>query len=49
VQVGLTRRFSPRLLASLRYGFFDYDDPGSGHFNDYTANAIFATLVIKTL
>jgi hypothetical protein len=47
VQASLTRRFWTRFLFSLRYGFFYYDEPTSGHYNDYTANAVFATLSIR--
>jgi len=35
------------LSGNLQYGFFLYDEPSSGHFNNYTAHALFATLTMK--
>ena len=42
--VGLTRRFNQRVSGSLRYGFSQYSEPGSGNANHFTAHGIFATL-----
>lgn len=47
VQATLSRRFGTRFLASLRYGFHYYDEPTSGHINDYTAHTIFASLTVR--
>jgi hypothetical protein len=46
LQVGLTRRFRHHLVASLRYGYFQYREPTSGGVNDYTAHAIFASATV---
>ena len=45
--VGLTRRFSDRVSASLRYGFSQYSEPSSGNLNNYTSHGVFATLACK--
>ena len=45
---GVTRRIRDRFLVNLRYGFFNYNESSSGHFNDYTAHAVFVTLIVKT-
>jgi hypothetical protein len=47
VQAGLNRRFGTRFIATLRYGFHYYDEPTSGHRNDYTAHAILASLTVR--
>jgi hypothetical protein len=44
---GLRRRLSDRINATLRYGFFLYDEPSSGGFNDYTAQMVYATLSFR--
>ena len=44
LMTGLRHRFSERVSATLRYGFFLYDEPTSRGFNDYTAHTLFATL-----
>ena len=44
---GLTRRFSDRVSASLRYGFSQYSEPGSGNLNHFTAHSVFVTLACK--
>jgi mono/diheme cytochrome c family protein len=44
---GLRHRFSERLSASLRYGFFLYGEPSSAGFNDYTAHSFFATVSFR--
>ena len=44
---GLTRRFSDRVSASLRYGFSQYSQPSSGNLNNYTSHGVFATLACK--
>jgi hypothetical protein len=45
--VGLTRRFSDRVSASLRYGFSQYSEPSSNNLNNFTSHGIFATLSYK--
>jgi hypothetical protein len=45
--VGLTRRFSDRVSASLRYGFTQYSEPSSNNLNNFTSHGIFATLNYK--
>jgi len=47
VQGGLTRRVSQNVSASIRYGFFLYDEPTSSGINDYTAHLLFGTVVMK--
>jgi hypothetical protein len=47
VMLALTRRFTNRLTASLRYGFFKYSEPSSGGATDYTANGVFLALAMK--
>jgi hypothetical protein len=44
---GLARRLGQHVSARLRYGFYRYDEPGSRGANDYTAHAIFGTLVVE--
>ena len=43
IQAGIVRRFKIA-TANLRYAFYDYSEPSSAGFNDYTAHAIFATI-----
>ena len=47
VQAGVTRRFGTRFIGNLRYGFYYYDEPTSGNYNNYTAHSIFATLTVR--
>ncbi len=44
---GISRKFSERVKAGLRYGFYSYAEPSSGGANDYTAHGVFATLAFK--
>jgi mono/diheme cytochrome c family protein len=43
VQATIARRFK-RASLNLQYAFYQYEEPTSGGFNDYTAHAVFATL-----
>jgi len=45
VLAGVTRRFK-NMTANLQYAFYQYAEPSSGGFNDYTAHAVFATLTL---
>jgi hypothetical protein len=47
LQAGIGRRLLKDVTARLQYGFLLYDEPSSGHFTDYTAHTIFATVTIK--
>ena len=47
ILAGISRRLTPHLTSTLRYGFYRYLEPSSGGLNDYTAHGIFATLVVK--
>jgi len=47
IVAGMTRKISSRLTANLRYAFYQYSEPSSGGFNDYTAHGVFATLLVK--
>ena len=43
VQGGIARRFR-RATVNLQYAFYQYKEPSSRGFNDYTAHAVFTTL-----
>jgi mono/diheme cytochrome c family protein len=45
VQAGIARRFR-RASLNLQYAFYQYAEPTSGGFNDYTAHAVFTTLTL---
>lgn len=47
LQVGLRRKLNQRVDATLRYGWFYYNEPTSGTYRDYTAHMISATLTIR--
>jgi mono/diheme cytochrome c family protein len=47
VVVGVTRKMTSYLTTNLRYAFYQYSEPSTGGFNDYTAHGIFATVVMK--
>jgi len=44
IQAGIARRFK-RATLNLQYAFYEYSEDSSGGFNDYTAHAVFATLI----
>jgi len=44
VEIGISRRWLDTISTRLQYGFYKYDEPSRGHFTDYTAHAIFATV-----
>jgi len=44
VQIGIKRRIGKGKTLSLQYSFFHYDEPSSGGFNNFNAQAIFAIL-----
>lgn len=44
---GISRRFSRNLSAKLQYGFYNYAEPSGGGANNFTANAVFATLSLR--
>jgi mono/diheme cytochrome c family protein len=44
LSVSLTRKFSTRLSASLRYAFSQYAEPSSGTANNFAAQGIFAVI-----
>ena len=44
---GISHRFSKLVAVNLRYNFYQYSEPSSGGFNDYTAHGVFATLSYK--
>jgi hypothetical protein len=43
----MTRRMTRYLTTNLRYAFYQYSEPSTGGFNDYTAHGVFATLIVK--
>jgi hypothetical protein len=47
LMAGVTRRLSANVSSSLRYGFYDYSEPSSGGFNNYTAHGVFASMEVK--
>ena len=47
LMAGISRRLTSYLTATLRYGFYHYQEPTSGRINDYTAHGIFGTLMVK--
>jgi hypothetical protein len=44
VQIGIKRHIGKGKIFSLQYSYYHYDEPSSGGFNDFNAQAIFATL-----
>jgi len=44
LRAGVTRRINKHLATTLQYGFYLYDEPSGGQFNNYTAHAVFATV-----
>ena len=47
LMAGLSRRFNKNVSAKLQYRFYYYDEPSSGGANDFTAHAVFGTLVFR--
>jgi hypothetical protein len=47
VGAGISRKLTSFLTSNLRYAFFQYREPSSGQFNDYTAHGLFATLIVN--
>ena len=47
LQAGITRSVHKYFKVKLQYGFFLYDEPSSGNYNDYTAHSIFATVTMR--
>lgn len=46
LQAGISRRFR-RVAANLQYALYEYAEPSSRGFNDYTAHGVFATLTFR--
>lgn len=44
LRIGLISHWSGHLTTKLEYGFYHYTEPSSGGANDFTANAVFASL-----
>ena len=47
IQCGVSHQLSTNITAGLQYGFYLYDEPTAGGYNDYTANVIFCTLAVR--
>jgi hypothetical protein len=47
LMAGTNCRLSKNLISSLRYAFYQYDEPSTGGINDYTAHGVFATMTMK--
>ena len=45
ISAALGHRFRKNLTGRFQYGFYQYEEPSSGGANNYTAHALFATLV----
>jgi hypothetical protein len=41
---GIKRQITKRLAGALRYEFSQYEEPGSGAVNNFSANGVFASL-----
>lgn len=48
-QIGLRHRIGENKTVGLQYRFYHYDEPSSGGFNDFNANAVYATFSVKFL
>jgi hypothetical protein len=46
VLAGVTRRFKKNVTGRLQYGYYLHDDSSSGHFTDYAAHMVFATVTL---
>jgi hypothetical protein len=44
LQIGLRRQLAKRTNLGLQYRFYYYNEPSSGGYNNFTAQAVFATL-----
>jgi hypothetical protein len=44
---GFLRKISERCTVSVRYAFYDYEEPSTGGANDYVAHGVFSTLNYK--
>ena len=47
IEVAISRRWLDTISTRLQYGFYKYDEPSRGHFTDYTAHAVFATVTAR--
>jgi hypothetical protein len=47
LMVGLTRHWTKLVTTNLRYGYYQYTEPGTGGINNYTAHGIMAMLSLK--
>jgi hypothetical protein len=47
VSVGLTRKLTDHIMAKLRYGFYQLEDPGNGGLDNYTAQLASASCLVK--
>ena len=46
IEFGITKRFED-FTTRFQYGYFDYSEPSSGGYNDYSAHMILATLNLR--
>ncbi len=47
VTVGLTRKITNNVMAKLRYGFYELNDPGNGGLDNYIAHLASASCVVR--
>jgi len=44
---GVSRKISKNVIARLRYGFYEYNEPSTGGINNYTANLASASCTVR--
>jgi hypothetical protein len=44
---GISRKISKNVIARLRYGFYEYDEPSSGGINNYIAHLASASCTVR--
>ena len=47
IQVGVRRQLAKNVVASLRYGYFEYVEDSTGGINNYRANIVSASCAIR--
>jgi hypothetical protein len=44
---GVTRQITERISSNLRYSFYQFSEASSGHRNDFTAQGVFLSFILK--
>ncbi len=47
IEAGISHQFDNGVGTGIRYGFYQYTEPASGHANDFTAHSVFAVVSLK--